>query len=64
LQANDQRSKLSLAITLQSQYARMLKEYAEFLETATNKLKADNVSASDLGHLKQQLHTHKVCILS
>ncbi|XP_074656556.1 nesprin-1-like isoform X2 [Tubulanus polymorphus] len=58
--AYEQKSQKNKAVTVKTQYERMLEEYGEFLETAENKLKADTISANDLDNLKQQLNTHKV----
>ena len=59
-QAAGQKVALQRAMTVQAQYEKMLEEYADFLETAQNKLKSEAVSAVDLEHLQQQLDTHKV----
>lgn len=53
---------------MQEQYEKLLQDYADFLETADDKLKTEQISARDLDHLKEQLLAHKVqasmCILS
>ena len=46
-------------MTIQTQYEKVIEEYAEFLETAQTKLRQESVSASDLPHLQSQLTAHK-----
>ena len=58
-QAAERKAALERAQGIQSQYEKMLEEYAEFLETAQAKLRQERLSASDLPHLKQQLQAHK-----
>ena len=48
------------SVSVQEQYQKMLKDYADFLETAEGKLKTESIAARDLPHLRQQLNTHKV----
>ena len=57
-QATEKKSGLDHALAMQSQYQRMLDEYAEYLETAQSKLQVDTISAKDLPHLEQQLAAH------
>lgn len=56
----DKRADLLQSVSEQDQYEKLLEDYAEFLETAQNKLKSDVISATDLPHLRHQLNTHKV----
>jgi len=56
----DKKADLLQTVSVQDQYEKMLLDYAEFLETAQDKLKSDTISARDLDHLKQQLSAHKV----
>ncbi|XP_023932384.1 nesprin-1-like [Lingula anatina] len=58
-QATERKAQLQRAMTVQSQYEKMIQEYAEFLDTAQDKLRADTLAASDLQHLAQQLKAHK-----
>ncbi len=57
------KSELQKAVNLQTQYEKLLEEYAEFLETAQNKLRGDTVTALNLPHLTERLHSHKVSII-
>ena len=59
-QAAERKSALERAVTVQSQYEKMLEEYAEFLETAQAKLRSETITATDLAHLRKQLQVHKV----
>lgn len=59
LQASEKKLGLDQAVAMQSQYESLLKEYAEYLETAQTKLQSDEISAKGLPHLKQQLAAHK-----
>ena len=56
----DKKADLLQSVSIQHQYENMLQDYADFLDTAQEKLKADTISARDLPHLKQQLAAHKV----
>ena len=61
LQAADRRDSLQVALQLQSQYEKLLAEFAEFLETAQTKLSGDDViTAVNLPDLRQHLDAHKV----
>ncbi len=44
----------------QEQYEKLLQDYAQFMDTAEGKLKSEDISASDLIHLRHQLASHKV----
>lgn len=57
----DKKADLLQSVSVQDQYEKMLLDYAEFLETAQDKLKVESVSAKDLDNLKHQLSAHKVC---
>ena len=56
----ERKAGLLKSVSVQEQYQKMLKDYADFLETAEGKLKTEAISARDLSHLKQQLSAHKV----
>lgn len=60
----DKKADLLQSVSVQEQYEKMLLDYAEFLETAQDKLKSDAICARDLDSLKQQLAAHKVNKLS
>lgn len=52
------------AMELQSQYEKLLAEFAEFLETAQSKLTGEETpSTLNLHDLRQQLDAHKVSIV-
>ncbi|XP_076463745.1 nesprin-1-like isoform X2 [Babylonia areolata] len=55
----ERKASLLQSVSVQEQYKKMLKDYADFLETAEGKLKTEAISARDLPHLKQQLSAHK-----
>ncbi|KAL8590281.1 hypothetical protein ACOMHN_006397 [Nucella lapillus] len=55
----ERKASLLQSVSVQEQYEKMLKDYADFLETAEGKLKTEAISARDLPHLKQQLSAHK-----
>lgn len=56
----EKKATLQESVSVQEQYEKLLYDYADFLETADDKLKTDQISARDLVHLKQQLIAHKV----
>ena len=56
----ERKAGLLQSVSVQEQYQKMLKDYADFLETAEGKLKTESISARDLPHLRQQLSAHKV----
>lgn len=58
----EKKATLQESVSVQEQYEKLLQDYADFLETADEKLKTEQVSARDLDHLKQQLVAHKVRI--
>lgn len=55
----EKKATLQESVSVQEQYEKLLQDYADFLETADEKLKTEQVSARDLDHLKQQLLAHK-----
>ncbi|CAH1803082.1 unnamed protein product, partial [Owenia fusiformis] len=58
-QATQHKMTLQRNLAVHSQYEKMLHEYAEYLDTAQNKLKSTVITAADVQHLKQQQLTHK-----
>jgi len=56
----DKKASLQESVSVQEQYEKLLQDYADFLDTADDKLKTDQISARDLDHLKEQLIAHKV----
>ena len=56
----EKKASLQESVSVQEQYEKLLQDYADFLETAEDKLKTEQISAKDLDHLKQQLVAHKV----
>lgn len=56
----EKKASLQQSVSVQEQYEKLLQDYADFLETADEKLKVEAISARDLDHLKQQLNAHKV----
>ena len=59
-QVMEKKASLQQSVSVQEQYEKLLQDYADFLETADEKLKVEAISARDLDHLKQQLNAHKV----
>ncbi|KAK3090167.1 hypothetical protein FSP39_009684 [Pinctada imbricata] len=55
----DKKADLLQSVSVKEQYEKMLQDYAEFLETASEKLKVESISVRDLEHLKQMLAAHK-----
>lgn len=56
----DKKADLLQSVSVQDQYEKLLQDYAEFLETANEKLKTETINVKDLHQLKQQLAAHKV----
>jgi len=56
----EKKATLAESVSVQEQYEKLLADYADFLDTADDKLKTEQISARDLDHLKEQLATHKV----
>lgn len=57
----EKKASLQESVSVQEQYEKLLQDYADFLDTAEDKLKTEQISARDLDHLKEQLIAHKVC---
>lgn len=57
----DKKADILQSVSVQDQYEKLLQDYAEFLETANEKLKTETVNVKDLHQIKQQLAAHKVC---
>ena len=51
---------LCISLSLQEQYHKIIKDYMEFLDTAEQKLKRAEISATDATDLARQLDKHKV----
>ena len=56
----EKKASLQKSVSVQEQYEKLLQDYADFLETAEDKLKTEAIAARDLDHLSQQLNAHKV----
>ena len=56
----EKKASLQQSVSVQEQYEKLLQDYADFLETAEDKLKTEAIAARDLDHLSQQLNAHKV----
>ena len=56
----EKKATLQQSVSVQEQYEKLLQDYADFLDTADDKLKSEVIAARDLDHLKQQLNAHKV----
>lgn len=48
------------SVSVQKQYEQMLKDFAEFLETANDKVKIETLSFNSQEELKKQLASHQV----
>ncbi len=60
LQIINKKADLLRRAEAQDQYEKLLQQYGEFLATAANKLKPEEISAVNLPALKQQAQDHKV----
>ena len=56
----EKKATLQQSVSVQEQYEKLLHDYADFLDTADDKLKSEVIAVRDLDHLKQQLSAHKV----
>ena len=59
-QTANKKAELLRQVDAQHQYEKLLEQYAEFLATAQNKIKSEEISAVNLPALKQQSDDHKV----
>ncbi|KAH3846261.1 hypothetical protein DPMN_088560 [Dreissena polymorpha] len=55
----EKKASLQESVSVQEQYEKLLADYADFLETADDKLRTEQISVRDLEHLKEQLVAHK-----
>ena len=63
-QAAEKKNAIYGAMELQSQYEKLLGEFAEFLETAERKLnEEERLQVLNLPNMKQQLDAHKVIVI-
>ena len=59
VQTANKKAELLRQVDAQHQYEKLLEQYEEFLATAENKIKSDEISAVNLPALKQQSDEHK-----
>ena len=59
VQTANKKAELLRQVDAQHQYEKLLEQYEEFLATAENKIKSDEITAVNLPALKQQSDDHK-----
>ncbi len=60
MQITNRKGELLRQVEVQHQYEKLLKQFEEFLVTAANRLKPEEISAINLPALQQQAEEHKV----
>ena len=59
VQTANKKAEVLRQVDAQHQYEKLLEQYAEFLATAENKIKSEDINAVNLPALKQQSDDHK-----